>query len=75
MQDAKSTHGSSRVYSRDTRCKISLGSGRFIEIPFLTQFSFPNDVLYDRNISVAISMDYSGILRVYERTLEADVER
>lgn len=42
---------------------------------FLSQFSFSNDVLYDRNISVAISMDYRSVLRVYERALEADVER
>lgn len=72
MQDAKSTHGLFRV-RRDMRCKKSLG-GRFIEVPFFSQFFFPNDVLYDR-ISVAISMDYCSILRVYERALEADVER
>lgn len=51
--------------------KESLGE-RFTEVPFLSQFSFPNDVPYDRNISVAISMDYGTSIRA---RVKADVER
>lgn len=35
---------SRQVHKRNTRCKRNLGGGRFTEMPFLFQFSFPNDV-------------------------------
>lgn len=61
MRGVKSTSRaiSRLVYRRDMWCKKSLVDGRFTEVPFLSQFSLPNDVPYDRDISVAISMDYS----------------
>lgn len=70
MRDAKNTlYGPFRVRyisERYAMQKESLG-GRFTEVPFLSQFSFPNDVPYDRNISVAISMDYGTSIRARVR--------
>jgi len=64
VQKAHTNHF--EVRRRDMRCKKSFGGGRFTKVPFLSQFSFPNDVPY--RTTVIFPSQFRWIMAVYEYT-------